>query len=159
MEPDTNTATSERDAGVEQLKADLRREHDMYLRALADFDNYRQRVERERTRVAAADKSSILVPLLEVLDGFQRALPYLSDVPGPVAEGIQAIQRRLQGLLESQGVTPVKAVGEPFDPAVHEAIGPVDTQDYPAGTVAEEVQRGYRLGDELVRPARVRVAR
>src|SRR5579862_8203153 len=116
MAQDTNTATSEPDAGVEQLKADLRREHDMYLRALADFENYRNRVERDRARTAAADKRNIIIPLLEVLDGFERALPYLSDSPPSVTEGIQAIYRRLQGLLDAQGVTPVKAVGEPFDP-------------------------------------------
>jgi molecular chaperone GrpE len=159
MAQDTNTVTSEPDSGVEQLKADLRREHDMYLRALADFENYRNRVERDRARTAAADKRNIIIPLLEVLDGFERALPYLSDSPPSVTEGIQAIHRRLQGLLDAQGVTPVKAVGEPFDPALHEAIGDVSSGEYPAGTIAEEVQRGYRIGGELLRPARVRVAR
>jgi molecular chaperone GrpE len=94
-----------------------------------------------------------------VLDGFDRALPYLAAAPSSVGEGVQAIHRRLVDLLEAQGVTPLKTLGEPFDPAVHEAIGSVDTDQYPSGTVAEELQRGYRLGDELLRPARVRVAR
>jgi molecular chaperone GrpE len=64
----------------------------------------------------------------------------------------------LLGLLSAQDVTSLKTVGEPFDPAVHEAIGAVQTDEYPSGTVTDEVQRGYRLGDELLRPARVRVA-
>ena len=93
-----------------------------------------------------------------MLDGFERALPYLADAPSSVAEGIQAVYRRLLDLLDAQSVKPVKAVGEPFDPAVHEAIGGVESSEYAAGTVAEEVQRGYRAGGELLRPARVRVA-
>ncbi len=156
---DTNAAAVEPDPEREQLKADLRREHDMYLRALADFDNYRRRVERDRAKTAASGKRDLLLPLLEVLDGFDRALPYLSAAPPAVAEGVQAIHRRLLDLLEAQEVTPLKTVGEQFDPAVHEAIGAVQSDDHPPGTVVDDVQRGYRLGDELLRPARVRVAR
>jgi molecular chaperone GrpE len=159
MEQVTNIASSEPDAGVEQLKEDLRREHDMYLRALADFENYRRRVDRDRADMAAADKRSIIVPMLDVLDGFERALPYLSAEPSAVAEGIQAIYRRLLDVLDAQGVTPFKSEGEPFDPAVHEAISDVQGSEYPSGTVAEELQRGFRIDDKLLRPARVRVAR
>lgn len=157
---DTNAAAVEPDPEREQLKADLRREHDMYLRALADFDNYRRRVERDRAKTAASGKRDLILPLLEVLDGFDRALPYLSAAPPAVAEGVQAIHRRLLDLLEAQEVTPLKTVGEQFDPALHEAIGAVESNNHhPAGTVVDDVQRGYRLGYELLRPARVRVAR
>jgi molecular chaperone GrpE len=157
---DNNAVTAQRPEDErDRLKADLSREHDMYLRALADFDNYRRRVQRDRATSAASAKRDIILPLLEVLDGFDRALPYLSDAPEPVAEGVLAIQRRLMDLLGAQEVTSFKTVGEPFDPAVHEAIGAVDTNDYGSGTVADEVQRGYRFGGDLLRPARVRVAR
>ena len=156
---DDNTVAVEPDGERERLKADVRREHDMYLRALADFDNYRRRVERDRAKTAASGKRDILVSLLEVVDGFERALPYIAAAPPSVAEGMQALHRRLVDLLGAQEVTPFKTVGEPFDPAIHEAIGAAQSDDYPSGTVAEEVQRGYRLGDELLRPARVRVAR
>ena len=71
---------------------------------------------------------------------------------------MQSIRRKLLGLLESQGVTPFESLGEPFSPERHEAIGTVDTSDYQEGSVAEELQRGYRWGDSLLRPARVRVA-
>ncbi len=74
-------------------------------------------------------------------------------------EGVRAIHRRLLDLLDAQKVEAIKTLGEPFDPALHEAIGAVETDDYPPGVVASEVQRGYRLGDELLRPARVQVAR
>jgi molecular chaperone GrpE len=159
VEHNNMAATQGPDDERERLKADLRREHDMYLRALADFDNYRRRAERDRTTSAANARRDIILPLLEVLDGFDRALPYMSAAPAPVAEGVQAIQRRLLDLLGSQDITSFKTVGEPFDPAVHEAIGAVDSNEYDSGTVTDEVQRGYRSGGELLRPARVRVAR
>jgi molecular chaperone GrpE len=158
MQPQTNNPTTlEPDAEREQLKADVQREHDMYLRALADFENYRRRVERDRAKAAATGTRDIMLSLLDVLDGFDRALPYFSAAPASVAEGAQAIHRRLLDLLSAQAVTPLETVGTPFDPAIHEAIGSVESDKYPSGTVADEVQRGYRLGDELLRPARVRV--
>jgi molecular chaperone GrpE len=153
-----NSAGVEQDLTLDRLKDDLRREHEMVLRAMADFDNYRRRVERDRSKVAENAKRDVLRPLLEVVDGFERALAFLSEAPPAVAEGIQAIYRRLMDLIDAQGVKPIKTVGEPFHPAVHDAIGAVETNDFPPGTVVEEVQRGYRLGDEVLRPARVRVA-
>jgi molecular chaperone GrpE len=156
---DEDNLVAAEDTGLERLKADLRAEHDLYLRALADFENYRRRMERDRAKTAAKAKRDILLSLLEVLDGFDRALPYLSADSSSVAEGLQAVYRSLKNLLEAQGVTPIKTVGEPFDPSLHEAIGAVNTDKYPSGTIAEEVQRGYMLAGELLRPARVRVAR
>jgi molecular chaperone GrpE len=155
---DNNTVVVEADAEQQRLRDDLRREQAMHLRTLADFDNYRRRVERDREKDAVSGKRDIILSLLEVLDGFDRALPYLADAPSSVGEGIAAIHRRLLDLMEAQGITPVKAAGESFDPTQHEAMGAVDS-DHPTGTVTEELQRGYRLGNELLRPARVRVAR
>lgn len=154
-----NNSTAVEPDERERLLGDLRREHDMYLRALADFENYRRRVEREGARSAAGAKRDVLLPLLEVLDGFDRALPYLADAPASVADGIQAIHRRLLDLLNTQKVSRLQTVGVPFDPALHEAIGTVPATDRVPGTIADEAQAGYRLGDELLRPARVRVAR
>jgi molecular chaperone GrpE len=155
---DSNTVATEPNDDREQLKADVRREHELYLRALADFENYRRRVERDRAKTAASGKREIILSLLDVLDGFDRAAPYISAAPASVAEGVQAIHRRLLDLLDAQGVTPLTTVGEVFDPVRHEAIGAVQSDTYPSGTVTDEVQRGYLLGDELLRPARVRVA-
>jgi molecular chaperone GrpE len=154
-----NTVAAEPDSSREQLEADLRRERDLHLRALADFDNYRRRVERDREKTAAAARRDIILPLLEVLDNFDRALPYISAAPSSLAGGVQAIHRRLLDLLDAQEVSSFETVGEPFDPAIHEAIGAVESEDYPSGIVTDEVQRGYRLGNELLRPARVRIAR
>jgi len=83
----------------------------------------------------------------------------MSNAPVPVMEGVQAIYRKLQRVLDTQGVTPFDSRGEPFDPSLHEAIASVDTDGYKPGIVVDQVQRGYRWKGELLRPARVRVAR
>ena len=142
---------------VDQLKSELSKEHDLYLRALADFDNYRRRVEREAEASARSGKRQMILSLLDIIDSFDRALSHTTE-GAAVSEGYKAIYRKLLGLLQSQGVTPFESIGESFDPAVHEAIGTVETDEYEAGTVADEVQRGYRWGGDVLRPARVRVA-
>ena len=158
-ESKTDGNSSDADSSeVERLNQEVRREHDMYLRALADFDNYRKRVERERASSARSGKREIILRLLEVIDSFDRALQHIDAEPSSISEGLQAIHRKLLGLLEAEGVTPVESLGETFDPQFHEAIGSVQTREYESGTVAEELQRGYRWGDEVLRPARVRVA-
>lgn len=143
---------------IDQLKELVRQEHEMYLRALADLDNYRRRVERDRTSAASSGKREILLSLLELLDGFELALRHIENAPPSLVEGLKAIYRRFVNLLEQQGVTPIQNLGEPFNPRVHEAIDSVCSDKYEPGTVVEEVQRGYRWGDEVLRPARVRVA-
>ena len=160
MEPTVKPDESTNDEASEaaRLRDEVRREHEMYLRALADFDNYRRRVERERTSAARSGKRDLIVSLLDVIDNFDRALEHIGDAPSSVAGGVQAIHRKLLGLLEAQGITPLESRGEAFNPELHEAIGSVATEQYESGTVADEVQRGYRWGDEVLRPARVRVA-
>jgi len=152
------TMTGDEPSEVERLKEELRREHDLYLRALADYDNYRRRVERDRSAAARSGKRELILQLLDVLDGFDRALQHLDDAPESVSEGLQLLQRKLLGLLEAQGVTPLQSLGETFNPELHDAIGTVKSEDIEPGTVAEEMQRGYRWGDDVLRPARVRVA-
>lgn len=144
---------------VAQLKEDLRREHDLYLRSAADFDNYRKRVERERASAAHAGKRGLILALLDVMDDFDRALAHAGQEPEPVVEGLQAIYRRLTALLAAEGVTAFESVGQPFDPALHEAVGSVESDEQESGAVFDELSRGYRWKEELLRPARVRVVR
>ncbi len=150
----TGTEPSE----VDRLKSELDHEHQMYLRALADFDNYRRRVERDQASATRRSKRDILLSVVELLDSFDRALEQLADAPPSVANGMQAIHRQLLSMIEAQGVTPFETIGERFDPELHEAIGSDQAEKHDPGTVTEEVRRGYRWGDELLRPARVRVA-
>lgn len=153
-----NRMTGEAPSEIERLKEELRREHDLYLRALADYDNYRRRVERERSTAARSGKREIILSLLEVMDGFDLALQHLGDSPSSVSEGLQLLHRKLLGLLEAEGVTPLQSLGEPFNPELHDAIGLVQSEEFEKGTVTDEVQRGYRWGDDVLRHARVRVA-
>ncbi len=155
---DQNQAdATQTDAEIERLRSELSREHEMYLRALADFENYRRRADKESSRAAQKGKRDLILPLLDVLDGFDEALQYMDDAPSGVSHGFEAIRRKFLSLLEKEGVTPFQSVGETFDPALHDAIGSVRSEQHGPGEVAEEVQRGYRFGDEVLRPARVRV--
>ena len=143
---------------VKRLKEELRSEHDKLLRALADFDNYRRRVERERGTAAQSGKREVIVPLLEVLDGFDRALEHIDAAPPAFAQGVQALHRSFLTVLERHGVTAFDSVGEKFDPRFHEAIATVATDEVESGTIVDELRRGYGWGDEVLRPALVRVA-
>jgi len=156
---DTNVTTaSDEGPEVERLRDEVRREHDMYLRALADFDNYRRRMERDREAATHSGKRALILSLLEVLDNFEDALQHANGEPSSVVAGVQAIHRKLLGLLEGQGVSQFRSVGSPFNPEQHEAIGSVPSGEYAPGTVVDELQPGYRWGDQMLRPARVRVA-
>jgi len=149
---------AESEAEIARLSEELRRERDALLRALADFDNYRRRTERDRATAAQSGKRDVIVSLLAVLDDFDRALQHMGDAPLSVAQGMEAIQRNLIAVLERNGVTRFNSVGETFDPHFHDAIGTVPSDGMKPGTITEELQSGYKWGDEVLRPARVRVA-
>lgn len=144
--------------GLEELRAELEQEHDRYLRTRADFENYRRRVERDRDVAGRQAKRDLLLALVELADGFDRALVHIEESPDSVAEGLYGMQRRLRSLLEAEGVTSFESVGQPFEPARHEALATVRDFDGARGTVVDEAGRGYLWNDELLRPARVRVA-
>jgi molecular chaperone GrpE len=141
-----------------RLKAELRSERELCLRTLADFDNYRRRTEKERASFGRAGKRELMLPLLEVLDDFNRAREHLGNAPEWACSGFDAIYRRLDNILRAQGVAPYESVGGSFDPVRHEAVGLAENQDVEPGTVVAEISRGYCWGDEVLRPARVRVA-
>jgi molecular chaperone GrpE len=128
-----------------------------YVRLLADFDNFRKRSEREREDRARYALMEPMRDLLPVLDNLERAL----SVPGvadDLRRGVEMVARQFLDVLRRYGVEPVAAIGEPFDPRVHDAVMKVESPDVSAATVVEELQRGYRLHERLLRPAMVRVA-
>jgi len=145
-------------AEIERLQQALDREHAMHLRALADFDNYRKRVQRERESAAQAGKRPLVLALLDVMDDFERALAYANTAPESILAGARVIHQRLMDLLQAQGVVPYTSAGQPFDPALHDAIEVINTDQAAPGVVLNELSHGYRWGDEVLRPARVRVA-
>ena len=151
---------------VEQLERELEstrakaEEHlSNWQRSAADFANYKRRTDEERRAMTQLSNAALIGRLLAVLDDFDRAL---ANVPEEAheswVEGVRLVERKLRGLLESEGVTPIAAVGQPFDPNVHEAVVHEETTDHPDNHVIDELQRGYRLHDRVLRPSLVRVA-
>ena len=133
--------------------------HDRLLRQAAEFDNFRKRVERERRDLVQTASLDFVQELLPVIDDFERALQI--DAPGADSyrQGIEIIYRALMDMLRKRGVTPIDAVGAPFDPQLHQAVAYEEAPDRRDGEVMEQFTRGYRLGDKLVRPAMVKVAK
>ncbi len=142
---------------IEQLKRGLEEEKTRHLRTRADFDNYRKRMEREAEAKKILAKKEILLDLLYFLDYFEQARKQVQDPDA--ARGIEIMARQFNELLYKHGVRPIECLGEPFDPEEHEGIGYVAAGDCPEGCVAEEVCSGYKLGDILLKPAQVMVAR
>ena len=152
---------------IEQLERELeeaRRSDDEHRnnwhRSAADFANYKRRTDEERATLGQFANAVLIGKLLSVLDDFDRALESVpaEQAHDPWAEGVQLVERKLRNVLESEGVTPIEAVGQPFDPNLHEAVVHEDTADHPDNEVIGELQRGYRLHDRLIRPSLVRVA-
>src|SRR5262249_44283499 len=143
---------------VENLEQELKSEHDLYLRALADFDNYRRRVDREREHLGQEALRRFILPLLEVIDDQERFLNFVQNETSPFIDGIRAVHDKFLRVLEAEDVRPFQSVDKPFDPSLHEAIGTTPPNEHPQGTVVEEARRGYRWGDDLLRTARVVVA-
>jgi molecular chaperone GrpE len=145
-------------AELQKLKAERDSLLDRLARAQAEFENARRRASKEQQDFrdyAAADAIKALLP---VLDSFDRALQVKSD-PGDFRGGVDLIYKQLQDALAKLGVRAIPAKGEPFDPRVHEAIEMVETSDAPDHEVLEELQRGYKIKDRLLRPAMVKVAK
>ena len=143
---------------ADHLKAELDHVRDIYLRKLAEFDNFRKRVEREREELRLAGVEEMVRELLPVLDNFERALQHAEDDSGAFLQGIEMIAKQLLDTLERRGVHEVNPVGKPFDPELHEAVQRVEDGQHSPGTVAWVMLKGYTMGDRLVRPAMVGVA-
>jgi molecular chaperone GrpE len=115
-------------------------------------------VQREQDSTAQAGKRQLVLALLDVMDDFERALSYASTAPASILQGAHVIHQRLTDLLQAQGVVPYASAGQPFDPALHEAVDAIKTDQAQSGVVLDELSHGYRWGHEVLRPARVRVA-
>jgi len=167
MDDDRQQTPETTDDGQDALRAEAEAKaraaaeaQDRYLRALADFDNFRRRVAREREEWRRLAQEELLREILPVLDNFDRAL---AAEPAPGADGgfragVELIHRDFLKALERIGVRPYGAVGEPFDPQRHEAVGRVERADVADQTVVHETQRGYLFHERVLRPARVVVA-
>jgi len=152
-------------AELKRLQTALAEAQDAVLRRQADFENYRKRVERERTDTYNRVVADTARKLLPVMDNLTRALDAERSVESSESaefrhflHGVQLISKQLSEVLESFGVQPIPAVGERFDPHIHEAVVTEPSDEHEPDTVVEELARGYRIGDRLLRPAMVKVA-
>jgi molecular chaperone GrpE len=135
---------------------------DKYLRLLADAENVRKRLQKEKQESLRFGIENILAELLGPLDNFENALKYADQMSPEVknwAFGFQMILAQLKEILTQNGVAPFVSVGEMFDPIKHEAVEMEETSDSPAGTILAEFVKGYRCGERIIRPARVKVAK
>jgi molecular chaperone GrpE len=138
---------------AESCDAELAIQKDLNLRLAADFDNFRKRTARETDRRAAAQKEAFIHELLPIIDNLERALA--SDASTEQLHGVEMTLQQLHQLLSRHGIEPEEAIGRPFDPHRHEAVALRHDPSQPDHAVVEILQRGYRRGDEVFRPARV----
>ncbi|MGE5483790.1 MAG: nucleotide exchange factor GrpE [Ignavibacteriales bacterium] len=143
---------------IASLKRKADENWDLFLRSRADLDNYRKRTERDIAMMVRMGKRDLLLKLVEIADNFQRALAASTADAASLKSGLEMLSRQLDGVLDAEGVKPIPAVGEKFNPALHEAIATWVSQDVKDDTVTDEIQRGYTYQGDVLRVARVRVA-
>ena len=136
---------------------ELRKAHDRYIRAVADFDNYRKRADREKQEYFRQALGGLMKELLPVLDNFDRALDHAEE-GDDFHKGVLLIYKQLWSVLQKHGLKPVEQAGVPFDPNIHEAVVSEANSSVPNHTVLAVLQKGYYLHDRLLRPAMVKVA-
>ncbi len=148
----------EQDSRIKLLEAKSAENLDGWQRAVAEFQNYKKRVDRDRESDKAIMKGDLIKRFLPILDDLERAL---KDRPAGSAwaDGIELVARKFESILRAEGLTRIDAEGQPFDPTYHEAISYEPADGVESGHVIGVVQNGYMLGDYIVRPAQVRVAR
>jgi len=143
---------------VAALQAECDGLKEQLLRARAEFDNYRRRMAREMETLRKTAAESLIRDLLPVADNLERGLAHTEDRNNPLVQGVELVMKQFADVLSARGLEPVAGVGQPFDPNVHEALAQQPSDEHPADTVAVEFERGYRLGDQVLRPAKVVVS-
>ncbi len=150
---------AELEAQLAQARAEANDNWNKFLRERADMDNFRKRQERVLADRVQQQKKALLHKILGVLDNVERALVYQDTMSQQdLQQALRMVQWQMNEVMRGEGLNPVATVGEPFNPYLHEAIEAVENSDQPEGTIVEEVLKGYTLGDETLRPARVKVS-
>ena len=165
-EPETETAEkpvkekkkSKKDTELENLRAELESKNDLLLRTAAEFDNFKKRTERERLSVAEFAKAAVIKELLPILDNIDRAAALEDKQSAEYIKGIELIVKQLQGLSGALGIKEIANVGDTFDPNCHEAVMHIEDENLSENVVAQVLQKGYKIGETVIRPAMVSVA-
>jgi molecular chaperone GrpE len=160
VEVEPPQAENDIETKLASLEKDKKDNWDRYLRAAADLENLRKRQRREIEDAKLESKGRVLKEMLPVVDNLERAIEHATNQAGtnPIVEGVQLVLRQFLTAFERLDVTPIEANGQPFDPNLHEAISQQECEA-PPGTVVQVLQRGYKSGDRLLRPALVVVAK
>jgi molecular chaperone GrpE len=157
---DAASTADTRDRRVEELISQLEEANGRHLRAAADFENFKKRTRQERLDLLQYASAQLAEQLLPVLDDFERALAHAPEgVDEMWLKGMRMAVEKLHEVLAGVGVEPIQSVGNRFDPKLHEAIATEESEEHPEDTVLDEVRRGYRMHDRVLRPALVRIAR
>jgi molecular chaperone GrpE len=145
---------------IAELEAEVAQTKDRWLRAVADHENYKKRVKRDTDDAIVRNTQQLLSSLLPTVDNLERAMEVAaqSGAEEPVMRGLSMVRDEFLAALKRHGIEPVASVGLPFDPAVHDALQQMVSPEHAPGVVVREFEKGYRLGDRLLRPARVIVA-
>jgi len=166
VEVDTSSVDDGRIAQLEEALAKAEQEKrdnwDKFVRISADLENYRKRAKRDLDDARHEAKTRVLKEMLPVVDNLERAIEHADKTSGDVnaiIDGVRLVLRQFMQAFERNDVTPIDAVGRPFDPNLHEAISQQESAEHPPGTVMQALQRGYKMGDRLLRPALVVVSR
>ena len=148
------------EAELVQTKAKADEHYDSLLRLQAEFDNYRKRTQKEKAEIIKYASERIIGELLPVLDNFERAASSAQSNPdfNAFSQGVDMILRQLQTALGKEGLKEIEAVGQPFDPNLHDAVLRVESDEHPENTVVEELQKGYYLKEKILRPSMVKVS-
>lgn len=161
-ESDEGTGEEPSDLELDLVSAlqDAAEHKDKWLRGQAEFQNYRKRIERDQVKMREDATGLAIKMFLGVIDDLNRALANrpAEGEGAEWAEGVELVNRKLQTILENQGVTEMQAEGEEFDPNLHEAIAQEESEDYESGQIIEVLQKGYLIGERVLRPALVRIA-
>lgn len=158
------SAAEESEPSAEEIlaesQAEAQKNWDLYLRERAELENYRKRMQREKEDLARFANENLLRDMLPILDNLERAVAHAEqEQEGGLLEGVQMTLDQFRKTLERLGVVPVAAIGEPFSPDCHEAMGQLESSEYAPNTVVQEMQKGYTLNDRLLRPALVMIAK
>ena len=153
------TRIAELEAQLAQARQEAAENRNKYLRERADWENFRKRQERVLADRVLQQKKVLLNNLLSVMDNIERALSYQETLDRQeLQQALRMVQWQMNEVMRGEGLNPVPTVGETFNPYIHEAIEAIENSDKPEGTIVEEVLKGYTLGDETLRPARVKVS-
>lgn len=148
---------SKKDKEIEELKCELEKQKDLLLRTAAEFDNYKKRTEKEKISTAEYAKASVMKTLLPILDNAERAAAFPAGTE-QYNKGIELIVKQLADLSGKLGLVEIGKVGETFDPNLHEAVMHIEDETLGENVIAQVLQKGYKFGDTVVRPAMVQVA-